>query len=224
MLQAVDPSDSLEQLGAVDQTLVARFKGLCHQLEAASFTVDADNIEVTWKQHQIVSEQLVDVVTEIRRLSPVFEYFLRRIPYSDLQLASKKGPCVLVNISSDRSDAIVLLEPEKAPIVVPLAQDLSGHIPSLLSELGAAGLLGSSGGIISDGDSTVLRKLWMLVVEPVVQMLMKGHVPEGTHVWWCAGDQPCASLLDAVWAYAPDQKNQSHVYPSSCILNLAALI
>ncbi|KAH9474305.1 hypothetical protein JR316_0012763 [Psilocybe cubensis] len=164
------------------------------------------------KRHRVLSEKWEETVEQIRNL-PRFENFLQALPFKRLQLAAAEGPVIVLNMGIFCCDAIIMIK-DSLPILVPL--------PSLdkLREL----LIQVNQYRFSRQIVTVLRRLWDLIVCPVVEQLNKLRVPYKSRIWWCPTDMLCALPIHAAGPYRPGQKNLPDIYLSSYTSTLSSLI
>ncbi|MFI6519211.1 CHAT domain-containing protein [Spirillospora sp. NPDC050679] len=120
-----------------------------------------------------------DTLAEVRRL-PGYEGFLRPLPYDGLRPAGDRGPVCVVNVSTIRSDAIVIDRGELRVIPLPALT-----VGALAARAGA--FIDAIGG--PDAATTlsaVLEWLWDDLVEPVLSALgLDGSGSPPPRVWWC---------------------------------------
>ncbi|KAG5636260.1 hypothetical protein H0H81_008616 [Sphagnurus paluster] len=142
------------------------------------------------------------LIAEIRAY-PGYSDFLQPASYKRLSYAAAEGPVILLNFTSSRSDAIIILKPEISPVHVPLP----GVTPKLAQKtldlmrqaLRAVRILSRDASQEAsrygrplkskqppkdEKFQEVLLWLWNLVVQPVFQALHK-HDVQGGRVWWC---------------------------------------
>ena len=126
------------------------------------------------------------MVDKIRKLDG-FSNFLQAVPFRTLQTAAAAGPVIIVNISSDRCDAIIVIA-SGHPVLIPLPQASLSEFTQLS--------LGLSDETISDFTTySILQKLWNEIVSPITDGLAALKITEGTQVWWCLTSVACALLL-----------------------------
>ncbi|KAJ7465619.1 CHAT domain-containing protein [Mycena latifolia] len=138
-----------------------------------------------------------ELLQQIRGLAG-FEQFLLPKLISELSKAAKMGPVVLLNTSSYRSDALILIPSlGNAVTHVPLldftleqAQDLTEALGSLVKGAVRSERLDGfhEGGLPPDEEfSRVLSMLWMKVVKPVLnQLTLTNPLSQDLgRIWWC---------------------------------------
>lgn len=139
----------------------------------------------------------------------------------ELQWAADGGPVIIVNISSLRSDAIIVVRNLTHAITVPLpaatpeavmrlADSLSPR-PAELDERTAIG---------------ILRNIWNLIVKPVVDELIGPRIKLslGCRIWWCPTGAASRLPLHAAGSYRSGERDLPHLFPSSYTASLGALI
>ncbi|MGI5162966.1 CHAT domain-containing protein [Spirillospora sp. CA-253888] len=120
-----------------------------------------------------------DTLAEVRRL-PGHEGFLRPLPYDGLRPAGDRGPVCVVNVSTIRSDAIVIDRGELRVVPLPALT-----VDSLAARTDA--FVGAIGGPDAAAAlSAVLEWLWDDLAEPVLSALgIDGSQSPPPRVWWC---------------------------------------
>ena len=227
---------SLEKLHEVDSELAKEFQKLSAQLEQHATSSDVGmkvsetiskpagppvSFEEKMSQHRILTEKWDDVVNRIREKEG-FTDFLRPIPFATLQQAAKEGPVIVVNIGTDRSDAIILCPDSRLPDLVPLPDASPENLARLSTQLSEA-----RAGDAEDSPKIVygvLRTLWEVVVLPVRDKLAELNVAERTRIWWCPTSELCGLPLHAAGPYSSGKKNFPDIYVSSYTPSLSALI
>jgi CHAT domain-containing protein/tetratricopeptide (TPR) repeat protein len=226
---------SLEELQEVDNNLAEEFQMLSGQLEQQATSPDSEmkvsetvlgltgpsvSVEEKMKQYRILLENWDGVVTRIQEKKG-FTDFLRATSFTALQQAAEEGPVIIVNISADRSDAIILCG-DGRPVLVPLPDASPQNLTRLSTKLSEA----RAGDIVDCPKIvyTVLRTLWDVVVLPVRNTLVELKVAERTRIWWCPTSELCGLPLHAAGPYSPGQKNFPDIHVSSYTPSLSALI
>ncbi|MEV7045346.1 CHAT domain-containing protein [Amycolatopsis sp. NPDC051061] len=139
---------------------------------------------VPYEMRHAVAREGGDVLGEIRTL-PGFHDFLRPLPVRRLLHAARRGPVVVVNVSSVGSDAL-LLTADKL-MTVPLSgltpESVAGQVVALQEAIVTA----HAGGRPSEASEAVhgvLSWLWDHVTGPVLDAL--GPAAAGRpRMWWC---------------------------------------
>jgi len=140
--------------------------------------------EVAVHYHDLAHER-EELVKKIRTLDG-FEGFLSPKSLADLLPAANNGPVVILNVSSSRSDALVLIPSHNDILHIPLpdfnfniAHTLQKSLKMLLTtsdrrtsgDLGRAGQLALFSQPIEADFKYILSQLWLLVVKPVLDVL-----------------------------------------------------
>jgi len=179
----------LDDLRATDKKLADQFEALSGQLECLATSSESPStslpgsngvnitpvsFEAKMQQHRILSEEWDDIVGNIRQIDG-FADFLQSIPFASLQ----KGPVIIVNISSYRSD-IIILRDAGDPVLVPLPETL----PNVLNQLSSQFTKSRA----SDGKDSarqilpILRSLWDNIASPVRDQLVALGVPDKSRI------------------------------------------
>ncbi|KAF5347087.1 hypothetical protein D9758_011644 [Tetrapyrgos nigripes] len=226
---------SLDELRLVDESLATEFGDICNQLgvlttdhETSSLISTQNQMMQTdqkWKRHRLLSEKWDVLVSRIRQ-APGFKDFLQAVPFSRLQPVANEGPVIIINLSTYRSDALILVGDKSDPILIPLDQKLPEHISKAYSWFLQ---WRKSSGITDNLPSAmvnVLRLLWRFIVSPVVETLEKLGVALGSRIWWCPTSKLCALPLHAAGAHRKKSgsRNLMDIYVSSYTPTLTALI
>jgi CHAT domain-containing protein len=160
------------------------------------------------------------VVSRIRML-PDFSRFLQPPLFSDLQKAAEEGPVIIVNASQYSCDALIVLS-DQDPVHVPIditqteVYDLSTEFQSLSKEFGS---FDTQHKLVK-----ILRKLWHVIVGPVVQALGTSNVHPGSRIWWCPTAEFTLLPLHAAGVYEKKRDSLPHIYTSSYTPTLATLV
>ncbi|KAH9474328.1 hypothetical protein JR316_0012786 [Psilocybe cubensis] len=163
------------------------------------------------RKHRILSEEWDETVEKIRKIDGS-ENFLQAPQFKQLQAAAVEGPVIIVNISSYRCDAIIILH-HSPPVLVPLPQARSETL------LDHATKLQSSREIVG-----VLRDIWRTIGHPVVERLSDIGIAQKSRIWWCPTSALCALPLHAAGPYRRGERNLPDIYISSYTPTLSALI
>jgi len=223
---------SLDQLRQVNGQLADKLQMLSGQLEhlalsSESQPMDGENptslahLESRMQRYRILSEEWEKLIEQIRTIEG-FSDFLQAIPFTTLQMAAAEGPIILINISTYRSDAIIL-HIDGPPILVTLPNVTPEH----LTHLGEALILARDPGSVTNPSKLILpilRDLWNNIVSPVHDCLTRLAVPQKSRIWWCPTSTLCALPLHAAGPYQPKQKNLPDIYTSSYIPTVSSLI
>ncbi|KAI0063936.1 TPR-like protein [Artomyces pyxidatus] len=222
----------IDRLREVDLTLAEEFDSTSSRLEslatssaseterqlAGTRTVQQSQAaeEAKWTHHRVLSNKWDEIVDRIRKVEG-FEDFLQAMPFSRIQAVAKEGPVIIVNISHDRSDAIILVKPSFHPVLVPLSpsHDLYHTIAELFDHLSKA-LAKRDSATTDKIVKSTLRSLWEDIVSPVVTELQDLDIPEGARIWWCPTGKLCSLPIHAAQPFCkgPDQKLSQRYVPS----------
>jgi CHAT domain-containing protein len=220
----------LDQLRQVDKELADLLQTLSIEREHFSISsgssrlLDSEGpmilhpLDVQMRRNRILSEDWEKVVERVRKIEG-FSNFLQAVPFATLQAAAAEGPVILINISSYRSDAIIL-HSNGPPLLVPLPEVQPNHLARLAAQL----TLARSRADCSKNIPPILRALWNNIVSPIVDRLAEIGIPEKRRVWWCPTSELSGLPLHAAGPYRPKQKNLPEIYTSSYTTTLSALI
>jgi hypothetical protein len=208
----------LDKLRKIDGDLADEFQDVSRELEHHAMSIDIEPLPPGFydrqtKKHRILSERWDQVVQRIRDTEG-FADFLQPVSFAALQSAAAEGPVIIVNISSYRSDAIILRSSDPPVLVHPpdatpkALQGLSKDLSSALDPDHDAG----------KGMPPILRQLWDLVVSPVVGQLTEMCVAENSRVWWCPTAQLCALPLHAALVQRPTSSSTAPSVSASAVV------
>jgi tetratricopeptide (TPR) repeat protein len=131
-----------------------------------------------------------DAVEETRRIEG-FEHFLDALPYDVLCQAGDEGPVVIVNLSSLRSDAIIVDRDELAVVELPVdADECSKKITSLVGAIDLLEFLGPERDDLWNEANDEVRELADLlsndIAGPALRRLgLDRDDQEPPRLWWC---------------------------------------
>jgi CHAT domain-containing protein len=157
----------------------------------------------------------VDVLARIRSLQG-FESFLEPVPFSILQASAAEGPVIVLNISTRRSDAIIIRQ--DGP---PRSVALCGAKPDVIAHLAE-----KAHATTTDKDfKIVLSNIWSLIVKPVVDVLREDpSLKPGSRIWWCPTGSASHLPLHAAGDYRGRGQNLPDVFISSYTPTLSTLL
>ncbi|KAG0693350.1 CHAT domain-containing protein [Suillus ampliporus] len=210
------PLDELSLSGDTGAALAEEFKQLSSHIRKAF----DESTEDQSSQIRRLTMQWDDVVSRIRML-PDFSRFLLPPIFSDLQKAAEHGPVIIVNASKYSCDAVIILsahDPVHVPLDITRAEvsELSFEFQSLAEQFGSSN---HELQLVS-----ILRKLWLRIVSPVVKVLRESKVLRGSRIWWCPTAEFALLPLHSAGPYEQKSRNLSSFYISSYTPTLAALI
>jgi tetratricopeptide (TPR) repeat protein len=163
--------------------------------------------------------ELQRVVTEIRNL-PGLSRFLLPSLFPDLQCAASDGPVIIVNASKYSCDVLIVFF-DRDPVHIPL-QISQEDVRDLSTELHTLTVRATTDDVTKEL-AFFLRKLWDQIVSPIVDCLQTSH-PIQSRIWWCPTAMFSVLPLHAAGPYRKGQRNLPHLYISSYIPTLTALI
>ncbi|KAG1822523.1 CHAT domain-containing protein [Suillus subaureus] len=155
------PFDELSLPGDIGGALAQEFKQLSFRLRSAF----DQSTEEQSPEIQQLTMQWNNVVSRIRML-PNLSRFLLPPLFSDLQMATKEGPVIIVDASQYGCDALIVLR-DQNPVHVPIdvtrteVSELCSDFHSVAEQFGSSRYQNKLAG--------VLHKLWHDIVDSVVQ-------------------------------------------------------
>ena len=231
---------SIHQLRAANLPLAEKFAVVNRDLEALTIS----DSPVVWmqdsrvggheamdpvgrlvvKQRKLVEER--DRLIYQIRAQPGFDTFLITPSFDTLRSAAAGGPVIIINHSEWRSDIIILLH-GSPPSLIPTSDDFYGRVKGLHDKLLAARKKGLDSFEYEDALEEVLKHLYDLVGQPVLQRLRELKISEQSRVWWCPTSVFCSLPLHAMGPIPSDGTTKlyfSDIYISSYTPTLSALI
>jgi tetratricopeptide (TPR) repeat protein len=177
------------------------------------------------KQKKLVEER--DALISQIRSRPGLEGFLRAPSYATLRSAASRGPIVIVNHSVWRSDIVILFH-KYLPCFIPTGETFFARANELRDELVDTRKHGLDSKEYQDALCTVLKGLYELVGEPVVQRLRGLGIPEQSRIWWCPTSVFCSLPLHAMGPIPSTEPGKpryfSDLYIPSYTPSLSALL
>ena len=217
----------LDPLRQVNRQLADALEKISIQLERLAVSsksgmmdLDKHNLDVHMQRNRVLSAEWDKIVAQIREIDG-FHNFLQAAPFPTLQTAAAEGPVILINISSYRSDAIII-HIDKPPTLVTLPDAQFEHLTHLVEQLNFAQQSDTPSILVLP----ILRDLWNNIVSPVCNCLSQMGVPQESRIWWCPTSKLCALPLHAAGLYEPRKRNFNlpDIYTSSYTPTLSALI
>lgn len=189
------------------------------QSESAHPEIFSFGTKFGFDRHHHLHAEWTSTVDDIRKL-PGLESFLLPPHFQRLQVAAEKGPVILVNVNALRSDAIIITA-SGDPMVVPLPQASPDVADALASRLGER-----PAECHPDDFILVLREIWRIIVEPVVNRLRESPIelPTRSRIWWCPTGVASRLPLHAAGPYVRGERNLINWFISSYTPTLGALI
>jgi CHAT domain-containing protein len=225
------PLDSLRSADEDGRTLASEFERISSQLMRSSvpvsngvLSVSRLSLEEDARQYRQLSKEL-DAIVERIRAKEGFQSFWRPMPFHNLQEAASGGPVILINVSQRRCDALIILHNEP-PRLVPLPRATIEGITAMSRSFYETLKTTSSAGQEKVRDTqvaSILRRLWDMVVSPVVDELLK-FLPRGSRIWWCPTSKLTSLPLHGAGPYRRGSNNLANIFISSYTPTLSALI
>ncbi|KAF8838030.1 hypothetical protein BDN67DRAFT_934483 [Paxillus ammoniavirescens] len=224
------PLDSLRSADEDGRTLASEFERISSQLMRSSvpvsngvLSVSRLSLEEDARRYRQLSKEL-DAIVERIRAKEGFKSFWRPMPFHNLQEAASGGPVILINVSQRRCDALIILHNEP-PRLVPLPRATIEGIAAMSRDFYQILKTTSSAGQEKVRDiqvASILRRLWDMVVSPVVDELLK-FLPRGSRIWWCPTSKLTSLPLHGAGPYRRGSNNLVNIYISSYTPTLSAL-
>ena len=234
--QSQIPLDALRSASDAGRALASDFERVSAQLAAGivapenesyvNVTMSRLTIEQSTRRHRQLTKELEDIIARIRRQEGC-QSFLDRPSFESLQGAAACGPVILVNVSKQRCDAIIVLQ-DASPRLVPLPEASLEGLSTLSARfyrmLKATSRVGEEK-MREKEVAVVLRTLWDTVVRPIVDELTL-LIPRGARIWWCPTSKLTTLPLHAAGPYRnlKGALNLPNIYVSSYTPTLTALI
>jgi len=195
--QALDSRGDLTELRRLAPELAARFTDLRERLDESP-TTTIENLG--WQDRRTVgrtllAEEFTQTLAQIRNL-PGLGSFARPPAFEDLLEQARPGPIVTYNVSTYRSDALVLTTDGVAAIPLPglahdtLIEQITGFYLSLQSAT-SPHVSTTERAAAQRQLRTTLEWLWNAAAEPVLLFLGHTTAPppdaDWPRVWWVTG-------------------------------------
>jgi len=125
------------------------------------------------------------------------ESFLKPLSFDNLHSAAVHGPVIMINHCRWHSDIIILVH-DSPPSLIPTVNNFYDWVNKLHDQLFGIRKKSLDSVKYEDTLCSVLKELYELVGQPVIQRLNKLHVPEQSRVWWCPTSTFCFLPLHAI--------------------------
>ncbi|KAH9047507.1 CHAT domain-containing protein [Lactarius deliciosus] len=230
------------QLTEEDPPLAKRFADINQELEALTVSITpsgrpemgdgvgegSDGMDLFGRlvvqQRKLVEERNA-LISQIRG-RPGLEGFLKTPSFTTLRSAASRGPVIIINHCKWHSDILIIFH-NYLPCAIPTTDDFYARANKLRDELVEARKHGLDSGEYQDALCSVLKDLYGLVGEPVIERLRLLGVPEQSRIWWCPTSVFCSLPLHAMGPI-PSSGNRdryfSDLYIPSYTPSLSALI
>ncbi|CAE7214758.1 unnamed protein product [Rhizoctonia solani] len=234
--QTLELRVSLERLKSASPSLANQLAAVVEELDKSErlqtnsgprplpvtlVNVGIRNPDLIRQYQRELAEQYDSLLEHIRALDG-FENFLRPFVYADTIGIASDGPVVLLNLCDEGCDALVLLHSGVHHVPLPDAnfETLSKRRNALMAA--AARVMYDEGAEMDAMLPSVLRLLWISLVEPIVVFIKANNVTEKRVFWCVAGlsDLP----IHAAGPYRNGQRGLPDTFISSYTPTLSALI
>ncbi|KAI9444040.1 CHAT domain-containing protein [Lactarius indigo] len=231
--------NSVAQLIEEDSPLAKRFAEINQKLEAMTISITPSGKPEVVAQGRDCTDPFGRLVVKQRKLvkergalisqiqsRPGSEGFLKAPSFATLRSAASCGPIIIINHCKWRSDILILFH-NSLPCIVPTSNDFYDRGNKLRSQLVETRKRGLGSAEYQDALCSVLKDLYELVGEPVIEKLRVLGVPEQSRIWWCPTSVFCSLPLHAMGPIpSSDTPNQyfSDLYIPSYTPSLSALI
>ena len=147
--------------------------------------------------------------------------------FNTLRSASSRGPVIIINHCQWRSDIVIILH-NSLPCSIPTTEAFYADANKLQDELVGARKRGLDSKEYKDALCSVLKGLYELVGQPVINRLRLLGVPEQSRIWWCPTSVFCSLPLHAMGPIPSSEPGKpryfSDLYIPSYTPSLSALI
>ncbi|KAI0043484.1 hypothetical protein FA95DRAFT_1498541, partial [Auriscalpium vulgare] len=224
----------ITKLKLLDSALAEQFETVTQQLDqltTRSFefqSVGTYVMENQWPIKRQLTSRWNEIVKEIQDI-PGFETFLSAQPFSSISKASADGPVILVNISAQRSDALILYQVDSLPILVSLLDIPNKTVHDIVNELAyilrpesvhqdsAKEHQPYDNTILDQNIEKVLTNLWKYIVHPIMKKIDELGLSKGSRIWWCPSGKLCTLPLHAAQPFGkhtdPEQQlSQKYIH------------
>lgn len=233
---------SIDQLSRADMHLAEKFAAINKDLEELTTSdpqsfvsncgddgsdeeVDPDPFSHTIRKQRRLLDERTRLITQIRSL-PNFEDFLVAPSFKALRTVARHGPVIIINHCRWRSDIIILLH-DSDPSLIQTQDNFYDRVKGLKDQLLAARKKGLDSKAYDDTLTSILKTLYDLVGQPVLQRLKELKIPDKSRIWWCPTSVFCSLPLHAMGPVGSEDNFKlyfSDLYISSYTPSLSALI
>ncbi|KAG8791987.1 hypothetical protein FRC12_007626 [Ceratobasidium sp. 428] len=237
MLQLRTPLDDLRR---VDSSLAQRLEEVSISLDKAGTAAPTQSAEQAEQTQRRLAETWEILVSQARHI-PDFQDFMRPLRISALARAAYSSAPVVINVHTTRCDALAFLPGSEAVIHIPLPDLTHQNIVQMRRDWDSAVQASTTAqrGIKVDRSQTadprrnfltVLRSLWVDVVQPILSHLNylneSFEIDQLPRITWCLTGPLTFLPLHAAGIYGtiPPQKKLHDFIISSYTPNLGALL
>ncbi|EJD07522.1 uncharacterized protein FOMMEDRAFT_164473 [Fomitiporia mediterranea MF3/22] len=201
-----DVSGRLENLATSHESIISGLTTDANGSVNLSIQTGQKSFDKLLKLKRQLSDEQEVILREIRRV-PGFESFLEATPFKTLQQAALEGPVIVINHSTYRSDALIVLSRDD-PLVacVPLDDEFYEDSTDLCNELvESRQKFGADSPKYDEKLREAMEMLWDRVLTDVVDKLTELGVAKGSRIWWCP-----TSVLSALPFHAAGPFEDEH--------------
>jgi hypothetical protein len=148
------------------------------------------------KQRGLLKER-ESLISQIQT-SPGFDRFLTSLSFDTLRSAASCGPVIIINHSIWRSDILILLH-NTSPSLIPTPDDFYLRASALKDRLlDSRHRQGLDSSHYDETLASVIKDLYNMIGEPIIDRLHQLQVPEQSRIWWCPTSVFCSLPLHAM--------------------------
>ena len=176
------------------------------------------------KRKKLIEER--DALISQIQNRPGLEGFLGAPSFDTLRSAASRGPVIIINHCSWRSDIMIIFH-HSLPCSIPTTETFFTRAKDLRDELVQARKRGLDSVEYQTALCSVLKGLYELVGEPVIKRFRLLGVPEQSRIWWCPTSVFCSLPLHAMGPIPSRNGREryfSDLYIPSYTPSLSALI
>jgi len=175
--------------------------------------------------HELLAKRK-DLVSQMPAL-PGLEGFMKTPSFDTLRSAAMRGPVIIINHSKWRCDILIVLH-HMHPSLITTPEDFYDRAIELRNRL----VHTRNNNPLKSRQyqralRSVLKSLYELVGQPVINELQRLEIPEQSRIWWCPTSVLCSLPLHAMGPIPSDDgvpRYFSDLYITSYIPMLSALI
>jgi len=229
---------TVDQIPSADRHLAEKFAAVSRDLE--TLTLALDNVgggnsvpkgmdtlgHLVIRQKKLLDER-EKLILKIQAL-PGLDTFMKPHSYDTLRGAACHGPVIIINHSEWGSNIVILLR-NSSPSLITTPDDFYDRANKLQDRLLRARRQPEDleSNKYNDAPSSVLKELYELVGQPVIERLNKLNVPLQSRIWWCPTSVFCSLPLHAMGPIPSDWGRPQYfldLYISSYTPSLLSLI
>ena len=215
---------STRRLRRVNPGFAERLTHFTQAIEAID-TPTPDTFSLAFEELQRHLRGRLEIIQRIQAL-PGFENFTKSIPFRNLQTAAAKGPVVIINHCHWRCDILIVLH-NLPTSLIPTSEGFYNHTSDLDTRLKDASQYGLDSEEYRRELRFVLKELYKLIGQPIIDRLHGLGIPEQSRIWWYPTSVFCSLPLHAMGPVPSTQGPKqyfSDIYVCSYTPTLSALI